>query len=516
MRHATRGKAKRFVAWLGTLAVVTTVGIASLSIATSAPAAAHTGDLQAAAACDAETGTYKVTYTLSLRNVPGGQTGSTKWHVGGSKFTNGWNESSFSWEGGPQAVSGNGTVTIAQDLPGTTVGNGPWVYAFTKWSPDGYTVKSDTRIEGLKGNCVKTPPPFSHYAPPTCEGLTVTYPENIPAGQAKDVNIRVKNLSSGEVQTFNFRNNDGTYSGTQTFNVKDHPSWPGWTWFEYQWTQVAGSNYHWEGSVSCGEKPQPPKPEPLTGHDVVEQPQCLAQGGGTINITTTSWTQQPRWNANLWIWDGYEAKVYGDPVLTTRPATSDECPNTIIVVEPPEPVFRDLCGTEEDFISAPLSVEGQYTVTPTKDGNKGRVVYEALKGYNFPEDFRTIWTYTFTDDPCVTDPPTEEPPTTPPVTEPPTTPPVNPPVTEPPTTTPPTETPKTTPPTTATPTPSPSKAAVIVKVNKTKTPPSASKVTLAETGADDSVVWGGIIALALMALGSGTILAVRRRVAQGS
>ena len=87
MRHATRGKAKRFVAWLGTLAVVTTVGIASLSIATSAPAAAHTGDLQAAAACDAETGTYKVTYTLSLRNVPGGQTGSTKWHVGGSSRT---------------------------------------------------------------------------------------------------------------------------------------------------------------------------------------------------------------------------------------------------------------------------------------------------------------------------------------------------------------------------------------------------------------------------------------------
>ena len=57
---------------------------------------------------------------------------------------------------------------------------------------------------------------------------------------------------------------------------------------------------------------------------------------------------------------------------------------------------------------------------------------------------------------------------------------------------------------------------MIVKVNKTKAPPSASKATLAETGADDSVVWGGIIALALMALGSGTILAVRRRVAQGS
>lgn len=95
------------------------------------------------------------------------------------------------------------------------------------------------------------------YPDPTCEGLTVTYPVNIPDGQANDVNIRVKNLLTQEEQTFNFHNNSGTWSGTMTFDVTDHPSWPGWTYFAIVWTQVGGTNYHWEGRVECGNAPDP-------------------------------------------------------------------------------------------------------------------------------------------------------------------------------------------------------------------------------------------------------------------
>ncbi|MGH7218505.1 MAG: hypothetical protein ACREGE_03645 [Candidatus Microsaccharimonas sp.] len=103
-------------------------------------------------------------------------------------------------------------------------------------------------------------PPFDwnwQYDAPTCTGLTVVYPNNIPAGSNnKDVNIRVKDLVSGDVRTFNFHDSNFITSGkTVTYKVTEHPNWPGWTYYEVQWTQVHGTNYHWEGSVVCGTPP---------------------------------------------------------------------------------------------------------------------------------------------------------------------------------------------------------------------------------------------------------------------
>lgn len=111
------------------------------------------------------------------------------------------------------------------------------------------------------------------YPAPTIEGgLVVTYPDNLPSGQSNDVNIRVKNLDTNEVRTFNFHNNSGTWSGTVTFKVTEHPNWPGWDNYEYQWVQVAGTNYHWEGSVPTPDPDPNPNPDPDPDPDPTPDP----------------------------------------------------------------------------------------------------------------------------------------------------------------------------------------------------------------------------------------------------
>ncbi|WP_278236373.1 LPXTG cell wall anchor domain-containing protein [Isoptericola sp. AK164] len=91
------------------------------------------------------------------------------------------------------------------------------------------------------------------YPAPTCEGtLTVTYPDDIPEGQANDVNVKVKNLDTDEVVTINIHNDEGTWTGEQVFDPTSEPEWPGWESWAFVWTQVAGTNYHWKGHVEVG------------------------------------------------------------------------------------------------------------------------------------------------------------------------------------------------------------------------------------------------------------------------
>lgn len=95
--------------------------------------------------------------------------------------------------------------------------------------------------------------PFSWnwtYEDPTCNALTVEYPWNIPDGQANDVNVRI-NTNLGQV-TLNFHNNEGFWSGNTEFDYSSHPNWPvGVTSYTVVWTQVGGTNYHWQGKVPC-------------------------------------------------------------------------------------------------------------------------------------------------------------------------------------------------------------------------------------------------------------------------
>jgi hypothetical protein len=96
-------------------------------------------------------------------------------------------------------------------------------------------------------------PPFTwdwEYPTPTCTALNVTYPGNIPSGQANDANVRFES-NVGQF-TLNFHNNTGTWSGLTNFSYTSHPQWPaGVTSYRVVWTQVGGTNYHWQGSVAC-------------------------------------------------------------------------------------------------------------------------------------------------------------------------------------------------------------------------------------------------------------------------
>ena len=88
------------------------------------------------------------------------------------------------------------------------------------------------------------------YADPTCTALSVGYPANIPDGQANDANLRFES-NLGQF-TLNYHHNTGTWSGTHVFSYTDHPQWPaGVTSFHVVWTQVGGTNYHWQGDVDC-------------------------------------------------------------------------------------------------------------------------------------------------------------------------------------------------------------------------------------------------------------------------
>jgi len=75
-------------------------------------------------------------------------------------------------------------------------------------------------------------------------------PADLPSGQANDVNVRIE-TNQGQV-TLNYHNNETAWSGTTGFTFSQHRNWPaGVTSYTVSWVQVAGTNYHWQGSVSC-------------------------------------------------------------------------------------------------------------------------------------------------------------------------------------------------------------------------------------------------------------------------
>jgi hypothetical protein len=142
------------------LALVVTAVDATPASTTAQSASAHTGDLKVTATCNVKTGQYDQSATLTLAAVPTGETGTIVWHQGTTSFVNNWNGNSFTFEGNA-GTSGNGPVPITglPSLPGTTTGNGPWLYVYTTFDKgDTFTIKSDNypgNPTPLTGNCVK-------------------------------------------------------------------------------------------------------------------------------------------------------------------------------------------------------------------------------------------------------------------------------------------------------------------------------------------------------------------------
>jgi len=127
-------------------------GVLTALLVTPVAANAHTGDMKAVAVCNESTGEYDVSYYLALSKVPGEMEAKTVWRVGAEKFE-GTPRNGKGMDRGPVGSHGNATVLLgSQSIPGTST-TGPWVYSFTEWS-GGYGYGSDTRVEGLKGDCV--------------------------------------------------------------------------------------------------------------------------------------------------------------------------------------------------------------------------------------------------------------------------------------------------------------------------------------------------------------------------
>ncbi|WP_205693268.1 hypothetical protein [Cellulomonas sp. IC4_254] len=108
------------------------------------------------------------------------------------------------------------------------------------------------------------------YPAPTCDGITVTFPEDLPESQTGVLEITVR-TSLGTLQ-YKLEGDayraayPGGHAGATVvvpwseFRGADLTGAGAW---EITWVQVHGTNVHWEGSVLCGSTPAPePEPEP--------------------------------------------------------------------------------------------------------------------------------------------------------------------------------------------------------------------------------------------------------------
>ncbi|GAA1775892.1 hypothetical protein [Agromyces lapidis] len=353
-------------------------GLALVGVA--APASAHTGDLKASAVCNVETGEYDVTYTLKLSNVPTGKTGTTMWEVGGSRFE-GTPKSADGMDRGPLSSTGNATLELGtESLPGDTVGNGPWVYAFTSWDRNNKK-GSDGRIEGLNGDCGNET---------TVKKITFCH----ATGSATNPYVRLTTsvsafLNAGHIDhqkrgdiypefTYKKPGKNGQLitvpaQGDQSLLTTGDCTKPGPTEIE-----VEGAPSFADTCGPDNEKLTVPADTKFIDWEKREQ-------NGVITVTATANT-------------GY---VFKPGAKTEWTFTIDDapCPPTEVPVGG-EPTFSDTCGVDNEKLTVPADTDfvdwnhsesnGVITVTAT-----------AKKDYVFPKDAQTEWTFTIDDSDCI-------------------------------------------------------------------------------------------------------------------
>ncbi|WP_062292825.1 hypothetical protein [Demequina phytophila] len=224
------------------------------------------------------------------------------------------------------------------------------------------------------------------YPAPTCDALTVTYPAALPAGQANDVNVRIKNLATGEEKTLNFHKNGGTWTGTQTFTFASHPSWPGWSYYAVVWTQVAGTNYHWQGTVTCGEREKPTKPDTKVESTQWEVSDYMCESE-TVTLTRETTTTTYTWDENAWEWKSSKStETATDSRAMTEQEKAAQCEQPPVDVclnldgiqtEVPDGYKSDGNGTcckctPPPVVDKCLNIDGDQATVPqgyTRDGN---------------------------------------------------------------------------------------------------------------------------------------------------
>ncbi|MDH6182267.1 hypothetical protein M2152_002449 [Microbacteriaceae bacterium SG_E_30_P1] len=309
------------------LAVVTTLLIAfGLSVvAVAAPASAHHTDLSAKADCKTEGG-WTITWTvINSENFEGEVTSSNNTAIPtGTKLAANPNY------GNSNSIKNTFTQTVTSNSPVNTT-------ITVKWFRQGNTVShtSNVTFSSFPADCFNW---NWEYPAPTCESLTVTYPSGIPAGQANDVNVRIKyGVNFANEVTLNFHNNTGTWSGTQSFVYAQHPNWPANIGqYKVVWVQVGGTNYHWQGEVTCGELPKDASAEVSTTTPTCEQGSSLVPGAivnatwGTPVINGNSYSIVATANPGHLFADGNSTKTFSGTLQ--GPKTGGVCDDVSVAI----------------------------------------------------------------------------------------------------------------------------------------------------------------------------------------
>lgn len=388
------------------LAALTALALALGMVAlTSMSSSAHQGNIVASAVCNTTTGNYDVTYTLSWSNVPDGVHAVMSSRTGVLAFSNGWTYSTFNdWTSRGNSTGNAGSIHWTEQLPGTTVGNGPWVYAYTAWS-NGYdgSLKHDTRIEGLKGNCtIPTPLDASASATPTPATCSA------PGG----VTFSIHNATWENTTDIT----DGSRKATA---IKGHLFASGFTTIDVGYViepQLSGAK--------CEKLVTPVQPATSNSYE-----SCNVNDGsttvlpGTITFATGDWTWTDSSNNTVSGTQNFVKGTYtftatakpgfkfDDQGSTTKQFTvvvgftssNGTCLTNVTPVTP-KVSATDVCGTANDTLTVDSTqAHVSYAVSWNADKSVATVtasVTDATK-YVFAPGSVTSWTFDFTNSPCV-------------------------------------------------------------------------------------------------------------------
>ncbi|UOE44652.1 hypothetical protein [Agromyces larvae] len=329
-RPRRRGRSTRALRRAAAALTSLGLGLGLALVGMAAPASAHHATVDGSFECNPTTGLFDITWTVenSESNKVAEVTKSSNRDVVpiGHEIGKGRTDT-FEQRG---VSAGKYTLEVELGWPGA--------------NPD-----SDSHTVNVTGKCGDTPfDPNWEYPAPTCTALTVTYPANIPAGQAIDVNVRI--VADGEDITLNFRQKHGTpYSGTVVFEYAKHADWPDPDIWTVNWVQVAGTNYHWTGSVQCGDGVT------ICHHDDTSK----SYERETISTDRFFTDHHDEHATDIWPAFTYKLRISDDWIDLNMPARGDQsllqypdCVKTPTEIQiPAAPAYSDECGPDNEVLA---------------------------------------------------------------------------------------------------------------------------------------------------------------------
>jgi LPXTG-motif cell wall-anchored protein len=282
------------------------------------------------------------------------------------------------------------------------------VYAYTTWQDgQGHTIGrgSDSRIEGLDGDCAPPPPAKVKPGPPMVKDLCETANDHYGLPEptegiaySRDGLNLVAELTSDEYEldlsdTGWVADDDGT--ATYYFDEEDFTD------------------------INCEEVVPIPAlfaaaPTPPTCDAAGALPNLAAAQHVTVTVSP-AFDGPGTYTIVADTDEGYEfpdGTTHKQIVLTVLGATGYQSENPTapcfraVLPAPAAPEFTDECGTADDGYSIPEDTEDYYYEVSEDGGSVFVEAFAVAEEDVFPEGTVTQWEFTFTDEPCATPTPT--------------------------------------------------------------------------------------------------------------